>query len=57
MKKSTKKLIKYKEKKVKSLKEPKEFVKRTKHPENWKVNVRKNARLRGEEYIGIGGNY
>ncbi|KAG7202158.1 hypothetical protein KM043_015840 [Ampulex compressa] len=30
-------------------------VKRTKHPEQWKVNIKKNARLRGEEYVGVGG--
>lgn len=30
-------------------------MKRTKHPETWKVNVKKNARLRGEEYVGVGG--
>lgn len=29
---------------------------RVKQPENWKVNVKKIARLRGEEYIGKGGN-
>jgi len=23
-----------------------------KQPENWKVNMKKNARLKGEEYIG-----
>ncbi|XP_011644507.1 uncharacterized protein LOC105431777 isoform X1 [Pogonomyrmex barbatus] len=40
---------------VKSSKELKEIVKRTKQPENWKVNVKKNARLKGEEYIGVGG--
>ncbi|XP_046740862.1 uncharacterized protein LOC124408166 isoform X1 [Diprion similis] len=42
-------------KKTKPIKETKEIVKRTKHPEKWKVNVKKNARLRGEEYIGVGG--
>lgn len=56
-KESTKKLIRCKQKKIRSLKEHKEFIKRTKHPENWKVNMKKNARLRGEEYIGVGGNY
>lgn len=44
-------------KKAKSLKERRKPVKRTKHPENWKVNLKKNARLRGEEYVGVGGNY
>ncbi|XP_011312420.1 uncharacterized protein [Fopius arisanus] len=28
---------------------------RVKNPQNWKVNVKKNARLRGEAYIGGGG--
>lgn len=42
-------------KKTKPIKESKESIKRTKHPEKWKVNVKKNARLRGEEYIGVGG--
>lgn len=28
---------------------------RHRNPENWKVNIQKNARLRGLEYIGIGG--
>lgn len=42
-------------KKTKPVKEQKEMVKRSKHPEKWKVNVKKNARLRGEEYIGVGG--
>ncbi|XP_015109285.1 uncharacterized protein LOC107036065 [Diachasma alloeum] len=28
---------------------------RVKNPENWKVNLKKNARLRGEEYVGGGG--
>ncbi|XP_015590004.1 uncharacterized protein LOC107265247 isoform X2 [Cephus cinctus] len=41
--------------KIKPIKESKEAVKRTKHPERWKVNIKKNARLRGEEYIGVGG--
>ncbi|EFN87749.1 uncharacterized protein LOC105192506 [Harpegnathos saltator] len=54
-KESMKKLIKCKQKKARSLKESKESIKRAKHPENWKVNVKKNARLRGEEYIGVGG--
>lgn len=53
---SEKSLIKFKQgRKAKSLKEHKESIKRTKHPENWKVNVKKNARLKGEEYIGVGG--
>ncbi|CAK9831797.1 hypothetical protein ANTRET_LOCUS8733 [Anthophora retusa] len=42
-------------KKEKILKEHREPLKRTKHPELWKVNIKKNARLRGEEYIGVGG--
>lgn len=42
---------------AKLLKEHKESMKRTKQPENWKVNMKKNARLKGEEYIGIGGRY
>lgn len=42
-------------KRVKSTKEAKDAIKRSKHPEKWKVNVKKNARLRGEEYIGVGG--
>ncbi|XP_076753715.1 uncharacterized protein LOC143425099 [Xylocopa sonorina] len=33
----------------------KESLRRTKHPELWKVNIKKTARLRGEEYIGVGG--
>ncbi|XP_012286080.1 uncharacterized protein LOC105702803 [Orussus abietinus] len=41
--------------KTKSGKEAKDIVKRTKHPEKWKVNIKKNARLRGEEYVGVGG--
>lgn len=54
---STKRLSRCRDgKKSKLLKEYKEVVKRMKHPENWKVNVKKNARLRGEEYIGVGGN-
>lgn len=57
MRESTKKIFKCKQKKVKLAKEHKEPIKRTKHPENWKVNIKKNARLRGEEYIGVGGNY
>lgn len=28
---------------------------RHRNPQNWKVNIQKNARLRGLEYIGIGG--
>lgn len=28
---------------------------RVKNPDNWKVNVKKNARLRGETYVGGGG--
>lgn len=55
---SEKRLNKCKQgKRTKLLKEHKEPIKRAKHPENWKVNVKKNARLRGEEYIGVGGNY
>ncbi|XP_012269171.1 uncharacterized protein LOC105693669 isoform X1 [Athalia rosae] len=42
-------------KKTRPIKETKEIIKRTKHPEKWKVNVKKNARLRGEEYVGVGG--
>lgn len=42
-------------KKIKSTKQAKDAIKRSKHPEKWKVNVKKNARLRGEEYIGVGG--
>jgi len=41
--------------KARSAKEHKDSMKRSKHPENWKVNVKKNARLRGEEYVGVGG--
>ncbi|XP_067207193.1 uncharacterized protein [Linepithema humile] len=53
---SEKSLIKFKQgKKAKSLRKHQESIKRTKHPENWKVNVKKNARLKGEEYIGVGG--
>ena len=44
-------------KKFKTTKETKDAIKRSKHPEKWKVNVKKNARLRGEEYIGVGGNF
>jgi hypothetical protein len=40
-----------------SLKEQKESIKRIKQPENWKVNMKKNARLKGEEYIGVGGKW
>ncbi|XP_011159512.1 uncharacterized protein LOC105195690 [Solenopsis invicta] len=43
------------EKNAISLKEQKESIKRIKQPENWKVNMKKNARLKGEEYIGVGG--
>lgn len=32
-----------------------EPVNRSKQPEKWKVNVKKNARLRGEAYVGVGG--
>ncbi|XP_076548305.1 uncharacterized protein LOC143306069 isoform X2 [Osmia lignaria lignaria] len=42
-------------KKSKTMKVCREPLKRTKNPEMWKVNVKKNARLRGEEYIGVGG--
>lgn len=53
---SDKSLIQFKqEKKAKSLKEHKESIKRTKHPESWKVNINKNARLKGEQYTGVGG--
>ncbi|XP_024870801.1 uncharacterized protein LOC112453961 [Temnothorax curvispinosus] len=41
--------------KLKPSKEHEESMKRTKQPENWKVNMKKNARLKGEEYIGVGG--
>lgn len=52
-----KKSIKPKQaKKPKTIKERREPLKRTKHPESWKVNIKKNARLRGEEYVGVGGN-
>ena len=44
-------------KKVKSTKETKDSIKRAKHPEKWKVNIKKSARLKGEEYIGVGGNF
>ncbi|XP_076162898.1 uncharacterized protein LOC143144416 [Ptiloglossa arizonensis] len=51
-----KKSIKPKQaKKPKTIKERREPLKRTKHPESWKVNIKKNARLRGEEYVGVGG--
>lgn len=43
-------------KKLKTMKVCREPLKRTKNPEMWKVNVKKNARLRGEEYIGVGGS-
>ncbi|XP_011689462.1 PREDICTED: uncharacterized protein LOC105450993 [Wasmannia auropunctata] len=53
---STESSIKPKQRKdVKSLKEHKESIKRLKQPENWKVNMKKSARLKGEEYIGVGG--
>ncbi|XP_014475107.1 PREDICTED: uncharacterized protein LOC106744677 [Dinoponera quadriceps] len=55
IKETAKKFFKRRQKKVKLSKEHKEPIKRSKHPENWKVNVKKNARLRGEEYIGVGG--
>lgn len=45
------------ERNAKLLKEHKESIKRKKQPENWKVNMKKNARLKGEEYIGVGGRY
>lgn len=45
------------EKNTKPLKDHKESMKRIKQPENWKVNLKKNARLKGEEYIGVGGKY
>ncbi|EGI67083.1 PREDICTED: uncharacterized protein LOC105144465 isoform X1 [Acromyrmex echinatior] len=48
--------VKFKQRKnTKPLKEHKESMKRIKQPENWKVNLKKNARLKGEEYIGVGG--
>nr|XP_003704092.1 PREDICTED: uncharacterized protein LOC100877808 [Megachile rotundata] len=51
-----KKSIKSKQlKKSKTKKDSWEPLKRTKNPEQWKVNIKKNARLRGEEYIGVGG--
>lgn len=40
---------------TKPLKGHKESMRRIKQPENWKVNMKKNARLKGEEYIGVGG--
>ena len=50
--------VKFKQRKnTKPLKEQKESMKRIKQPENWKVNLKKNARLKGEEYIGVGGKY
>lgn len=53
--------VKLKQKRdAKPLEEHKESemnVKRTKQPANWKVNIKKNARLKGEEYIGVGGRY
>ena len=50
--------VKFKKRKNKKLlKEHKESMKRIKQPENWKVNLKKNARLKGEEYIGVGGKY
>lgn len=53
---NVKKSVKAKQsKKPKSIKERREPLKRTKHPELWKVNLKKNARLRGEEYVGVGG--
>lgn len=42
-------------KQSKTLKEYRKHLKRTKHPELWKVNIKKNARLRSEEYTGIEG--
>lgn len=58
---STEDLVKLKqERDAKPLEEHKESemnVKRTRKPANWKVNVKKNARLKGEEYIGVGGKY
>ncbi|XP_071554876.1 uncharacterized protein [Temnothorax nylanderi] len=53
---STESSIKLKrEKDAEPSKEHEESMKRTKQPENWKVNMKKNARLKGEEYIGVGG--
>lgn len=57
VKESKKRIFKCRQRRVKLSTDHKESMKRTKHPENWKVNVKKNARLRGEEYIGVGGNY
>ncbi|XP_054002221.1 uncharacterized protein LOC128888992 isoform X1 [Hylaeus anthracinus] len=51
----TKSIIPKQPKKPKTIRQHREPLKRTKHPELWKVNVKKNARLRGEEYIGVGG--
>lgn len=42
-------------KKSSSSKIPRDNGPRIKQPENWKVNVKKTARLKGEEYIGKGG--
>ncbi|KAF7411835.1 hypothetical protein HZH68_000795 [Vespula germanica] len=50
---SNKKPIKSKE--LKTEKRNKDSVQRAKHPERWKVNIKKNARLRGEQYVGVGG--
>ncbi|XP_053994291.1 uncharacterized protein LOC128884729 isoform X3 [Hylaeus volcanicus] len=50
----TKSIIPKQPKKPKTIRQHREPLKRTKHPELWKVNVKKNARLRGEEYIGVG---
>lgn len=51
---SNKKPMKSKE--LKTEKRNKNNIQRAKHPERWKVNIKKNARLRGEQYIGVGGN-
>ncbi|KAI4486140.1 hypothetical protein M0802_012539 [Mischocyttarus mexicanus] len=50
---SNKKLIKSKELKIE--KNNIDNIQRVKHPERWKVNIKKNARLRGEQYVGVGG--
>lgn len=41
---------------IKKEKEEKKTSQRRKNPESWKVNIAKNARLQGLEYIGMGGN-
>ncbi|XP_035731429.1 uncharacterized protein LOC118445735 [Vespa mandarinia] len=44
-----------KSKESKTEKRNKNSIQRAKHPERWKVNIKKNARLRGEQYVGVGG--